>query len=240
MKIDFSYGFFTFRDYWLSNKPKLIDCFRLVSHKGGVDFSPLFFIKKDKRSVRNDLNLTESELWSSLKKNTRNEINKINKDNPKYLVNKITLDDFVIKYNHFIDIKKLPLAKLSHMRLYKYKDYLSFHSVHNDNEWIAIHVYLVFGNYSELLYSITNESIENKISGMANKSLHWFDISKFKSTGISVLDWGGIPLDSSLDGISRFKLSFGGTDVIYSEYYSPLYYLADFLRKNYIDFNNKC
>ncbi|MCE7566316.1 hypothetical protein LZS85_09365 [Aliivibrio fischeri] len=240
MKIDFSYGFFTFRDYWLSKSCKFIDCMRLVSYKGGVDFSPLFFIKKDKRSVRNDLGLNESELWSLLKKNTRNEINKIKKDNLQYFVNKITLDDFVSKYNHFIDIKNLPIARLSHKRLYKYKNNLAFHSVHNGNDWIAIHVYLVFENYSELLYSITNERIENKISGMANKSLHWFDICSFKSNDINVLDWGGIPLDSSLDGISKFKLSFGGDDVIYSEYYSPFYFLADFLRAKYVKFNNKC
>ena len=44
----------------------------------------------------------------------------------------------------------------------------------------------------------------------ANKLLHWIEIKDFKGRQFELFDWGGINPEN-LPGITRFKLSFGGT-----------------------------
>lgn len=227
MIVKFNKGFINFTDKWLQSNVNYFDSLKFVSYKGGCEFkSPFYlFFTENKRSVRNCLDLSSDELWAGLKKNTRNEINKISKNNIIFNVNHFSNEDFILKYNRFIEEKRLKLPLLTLSRLEKYGDNIIFTSTHLDNKWLSIHVYLAFDGYVELLYSITNSDIESKQLGMANRYHHWHDLLKFKADMISTYDWGGIAF-GELDGISKFKLSFGGDECTYPIYYSAMYYIA--------------
>ena len=56
------------------------------------------------------------------------------------------------------------------------------------------------------------------IIGRMNKNLHWKDILFFKAKGIESLNWGGIKSFDNPDGISKFKMEFGGRHEIYCNY----------------------
>ena len=54
------------------------------------------------------------------------------------------------------------------------------------------------------------------------------DMKKFKNIGFEVYDWGGIAYgteNKSLQGINKFKESFGGQIIEQFNFYSPLYYI---------------
>lgn len=237
MIVTFDKGFIKFYDKWMQSKLNFLDCFKFVSYKGGCEFDYKFnpFVIQNKRSIRNSLLLSSDELWSGLKKNTRNEINKVEKLGITFDIDNYSKVDFIEKYNKFIKDKNLQLPLLNLPRLDKYGENISFTSTCLDNKWLSIHVYFVLDDYVELLYSITNSDIDSKLLGMANRYHHWHDLLKFKSDQIAVYDWGGIAF-GELDGISKFKMSFGGEDNVYPIYYSPIYYsiikLMNYAKKN--------
>ncbi|HFK3172490.1 TPA: hypothetical protein ACG1HT_000836, partial [Proteus mirabilis] len=133
-------------------------------------------------------------------------------------------------YNNFIDFKKLSLNKLSEKRLDKYRNNILLTSTEIMGEWQSIHVYLIINEYVELLYSITNHTIDHKIAGMANRFHHWSDLMFLKNNGCEIYDWGGIAF-GDMDGIAKFKLSFGGEEIVSNIYFSPLYYLTLLIRE---------
>ncbi|MDE1489878.1 hypothetical protein [Xenorhabdus bovienii] len=216
----------TFTDKWNTTDISFVDLFKITSYKGGNDL-PLFplFIKENKRSIRNNLQDDLEKIWSELKKNTRNEINKISKQSPDFEINRISEEEFILLYNKFVKEKKLNLSLISINRLKKYGNNICYTSTTLNGEWCSIHVYLCIKDYVELLYSITNSKVDNKTIGMINRFHHWSDFKYFKEKNYNIYDWGGIAF-GELDGISKFKLSFGGNEIIYPVYYSPFYFIT--------------
>ncbi|WP_343462803.1 hypothetical protein [Proteus mirabilis] len=195
MNIKFRKFGLTFNDKWNHKNIMTSDLFKFTSYKGHNNFdNSLLFIKKQKRSIVNNLLYDEDTLWSNVKKNTRNEINKVKKRDIKYSINNISLSSFITLYNNFIDFKKLSLNKLSEKRLDKYRNNILLTSTEIMGEWQSIHVYLIINEYVELLYSITNHTIDHKIAGMANRFHHWSDLMFLKNNGCEIYDWGELPL----------------------------------------------
>ena len=56
------------------------------------------------------------------------------------------------------------------------------------------------------------------IIGRMNKNLHWRDILLLKSKGIKELNWGGIKNYETPDGITKFKMEFGGKHEVFCNY----------------------
>ncbi|PHM68337.1 hypothetical protein [Xenorhabdus sp. KJ12.1] len=222
----------TFTDKWNSSDIAFTDLFKATSYKGGYTTPPYSYLlfKEKKRSIRNNLQDDIEIIWKGLKKNTRNEINKISQQNPSFELNKIPEENFIIFYNKFVEDKKLNLPLMSKERLRKYKDNITYTSTTLNNNWCSIHVYLCIGDYVELLYSITNSEMEYKITGMINRFHHWNDFKFLKENKFNTYDWGGIAF-GELDGISKFKFSFGGYETIYPIYYSPLYFITLFFKR---------
>ena len=78
---------------------------------------------------------------------------------------------------------------------------------------LVTHVYLHDTSRVVLLHSYhQNKNEEEELRGVANKFLHWQDISNFKSYGLELYDFGGINIEQH-PGISSFKLAFGGNVV---------------------------
>ncbi len=81
---------------------------------------------------------------------------------------------------------------------------------------VAAHVLLVDPPHRvRLLFSATADGgveIPSSVVHVANRYLHWTELSRYRGQGIADYDFGGIVLDaaSSLYPISQFKLSFGG------------------------------
>ncbi|WBM60752.1 hypothetical protein M5X66_17615 [Providencia sp. PROV188] len=242
LDLKFNIKFLTIHDKWLYKKSSFCDLFKFVAYKGGnLNKRPFLFITRKKRSVRNDLSLSNESLWLNLRKNTRYDINKAKELDTKFnLINCIDskennnseIVNFISDYNFFVKNKELPIPLLTDKRILKYRKNLVISKINHNNTWLAQHAYLVIDNYAELLYSIVNSQEDNKLTGLANKHLHWNDFLSLKNIGISLYDWGGITIDGSLAGIRNFKLSFGGDDVTYNIYNSPLYQLALNIKKS--------
>ncbi|NBM48238.1 hypothetical protein [Proteus sp. G2666] len=231
MNIKFKKFGLTFNDKWNHKDINFFDLFKFTSYKGHNNFSTsLPFLKKQKRSIVNYLSFDEDTLWSNVRKNTRNEINKIKKEDIKYSINNVSLHEFINLYNEFIDFKNLSLTQLSEKRLEKYNNNILLTSTEISGKWQSIHVYLIIDKYSELLYSITNHNADHKTTGMANRFHHWNDLIHFKNHDYEAYDWGGIAF-GDMDGIAKFKLSFGGEEIISNIYFSPLYYLTLLIRE---------
>ncbi|WP_454208839.1 hypothetical protein [Proteus sp. Marseille-Q3619] len=87
MNIKFKKFGLTFNDKWNYKNIDVSDLFKFTAYKGHNEFNTtLPFIQKDKRSIVNYLSNNEDDLWSNVKKNTRNEINKIKKEDVKTIL----------------------------------------------------------------------------------------------------------------------------------------------------------
>ena len=82
-----------------------------------------------------------------------------------------------------------------------------------------------------LLYSASGRgwtSVPASTVGKANKLLHWHEFQTFSNEHFAIYDWGGLAektSDGRLDGISKFKLAFGG-DVVETSHYFPSFKLT--------------
>ncbi len=68
---------------------------------------------------------------------------------------------------------------------------------------------------ARLLYSASrrfDDRETSRLSGTLNRFLHWHEICAYREEGFSTYDLGGIKDDKS-NGITQFKMSFGG-DVV--------------------------
>jgi len=89
-----------------------------------------------------------------------------------------------------------------------------------DNSYLSAHVYILSTNTARLLYSVTNLDADKTIVGLANRFNHDRDFEFFSENGYDFVDLGGIGSDTP--GITKFKRSFGGEDVLIVNAYSLL------------------
>ena len=87
-----------------------------------------------------------------------------------------------------------------------------YHFYINDNEHTKLTI-----SCSELWTA--DSQIDKNMIGYANKWLHWKDFLYFKEIGVESYDWGGVTWNEEdqgkLEGINKFKASFGGKPVSY-------------------------
>ena len=75
------------------------------------------------------------------------------------------------------------------------------------------HFYACGGKECCLEYSVSNyrdDSTKRNLAGRMNKLLHVKDMEWFRENGYKLYDWGNINSSENPDGISKFKMSFGG------------------------------
>lgn len=83
-----------------------------------------------------------------------------------------------------------------------------------DETLLAQHLYVTDGHKARLLYSVSGfrHNVELKsLYGKANRLLHYFDMEEFRTSGATLLDFGGISNFENPNGVDLFKMSFGGT-----------------------------
>jgi hypothetical protein len=217
---------------WFSDKVKGLDCLSIMIYKQ-VDFeirASAFFYCEMFHTLHSDLTLADEEIVKKISSTVRNEIKRAEREgcvfNP--LESK---ENFILLYNDFA--KQRGIACLTIDKLMELNENLILTSTSVDGELTAVHSYLVDYDLKKvrLLHSGTqrfSEELDRNMIARSNKFLHYKDLIHFKKDGFRVYDWGGITFDTEdkgLQGINKFKESFGGELVIQKELYSPLYYL---------------
>lgn len=194
-----------------------------------------------------DLLQDEDNLFSSIKKNVKYEINRCYKENIGYRIydskflenNSDILNNFEKVYNQMYSEKnmnnKLSMSLVKH---YINNDAFIITAASIDGKDLVYHAYVADDKNTRLLYSCStfrsNEQEERNLIARANKFLHWEDIKYFKEQKIEKYDFGGIHSFDEPNGIDKFKMSFGGEKV---EYYN-VSYGNSFFGKLFIKFKN--
>lgn len=205
------------------------DCYQ--PHKPGN-----CFLTESGQTLLTDLTWSESRLFGSFSKKTRNEIHRFERGSD-YVLNKETeLAAFFPVYNSFA--RRRGLSGFSEAEAQAYgKDNLIVFSMDRNGEAEILDLYLadqdkrrVTGFLScSLLDGITDKTQRRQLS-IARRYLLWFSIRHFKREGFEVYDWGGYAPDDPdpvIRTISEFKLSFKGQVAPVYHYYSPAFWLME-------------
>lgn len=180
-------------------------------------------------SLITDLQNDECDLWSSVNKTFKYDINKSKRDgidirtysSLEILDNADILNDFAEVYTNMYTEKGMTGKKLgiSELRAYAKSGHLVITAAIFDDKVIVYHSYVFNEECCRLLHSCSefraaDKNIRNLI-GRANKRLHWEDIIMFKAKGVKYYDWGGVASFDNPNGIDNFKMSFGNERVSY-------------------------
>ena len=197
---------FNFEDY-KSLKKRYKDSF--------CKMNTLFMKESISYTLEVDLSIEDDQIMKNMNEGTRYEVKRCLKEKLKIenINEKRTFLDF---YNDFAKAKNLNKISLENMTFSP--DLVIRGIKNNDDQFLAIHVYVVdkFSNISRLLYSATSTELfeDNKaLIARANRLLHFKDMLYFKANGFKRYDLGGFAYNTenkSLRGINKFKSGFGG------------------------------
>lgn len=163
-----------------------------------------------------DLSRPLDELFKGIAKNGRYDIRQAEKmgDRLRISCNEPgSGDEFLELFNSFARVHRQVRAITSAV-LQRYQDYSDIFLGYYDGRLICGHLMLRDTNLgrARLLMS-ANRRLEDRetarVCGIANRFLHWYEIRSYRAEGFEVYDLGGIREDRN-DGITQFKMSFGG------------------------------
>jgi lipid II:glycine glycyltransferase (peptidoglycan interpeptide bridge formation enzyme) len=189
------------------------------------------FIQKDYYTIDNKLDKSVEEIFKGYTSTVKNEIRRSERENVKVgLIDSI--DEFRNFHNSFAIAKGIPNA--DEELLTGYQTNLLITSATFENRIISAHAYIIdkHAGITRLLFSSSirlYETADINFIGRANKYLHYKDMEYFKTEGFLIYDFGGYAYNTTEIqrlGINKFKKSFGGEIVRYSDYQSFLYWLS--------------
>jgi hypothetical protein len=166
-----------------------------------------------------DLSGTLEALSKGVAKNTRYEIRQAEKLGDRIRIERNgpeLTDKFLALFNDFVRSKP-EVAAINHSMLRRYGAHADIFMAYLDGNPVCGHVLLrdVEIGRARLLYSASRRFDDRetaRLSGTLNRFLHWHEICAYREERFSVYDLGGIKEDKA-DGITQFKMSFGG-DVV--------------------------
>jgi hypothetical protein len=217
---------------WFSNKVKGLDCLSISIYKQ-VDFeirASAFFFTELFYTLHSDLTLSDQDIIKNFSSTIRNEIKRSEREGCIFNSSE-SKENFISLYNDFA--KQRGISGLTIEKLAEFNANLILTSTEINGVTTAAHSYLVDYDLKivRLLHSGTqrfSEVLDRNMIARSNKFLHYMDMKKFNQDGFRIYDWGGIAFntqDKGLQGINKFKESFGGELIKQKELYSPLYYL---------------
>lgn len=217
---------------WFPESISVSDCLSITMFKQ-VDShvkTPLVFFKEKSFTLHTNLTQPIEDIFKKFSATIRNELRRTEKEDSTYTYNE-KADIFLSIFNDFAVQKGLACQTIE--SLTAFGSNLILTSIAINGLITAVHSYLIDSDLKKvrLLHSATlrfSDNLDSNMIARSNKYLHYLDIKKFKAEGIETYDWGGIALgsdDKSLQGINRFKESFGGELIEQVSLYSPLYYL---------------
>jgi hypothetical protein len=166
-----------------------------------------------------DLSGTLEALSKGVAKNTRYEIRQAEKLGDRIRIERNgpeLTDKFLALFNDFVHSKP-EVAAINHSMLRRYEAHADIFMAYLDGNPVCGHVLLrdVEIGRARLLYSASRRFDDRetaRLSGTLNRFLHWHEICAYREERFSAYDLGGIKEDKA-DGITQFKMSFGG-DVV--------------------------
>ena len=166
-----------------------------------------------------DLSGTLEMLSKGVAKNTRYEIRQAEKLGDRIRIERNgpeLTDKFLALFNDFVRSKP-EVAAINHSMLRRYEAHADIFMAYLDGNPVCGHVLLrdVEIGRARLLYSASRRFDDRetaRLSGTLNRFLHWHEICAYREERFSAYDLGGIKEDKA-DGITQFKMSFGG-DVV--------------------------
>jgi hypothetical protein len=213
--------FISVKEVWLDEEPEevhdvdVLHYFQWTNPIRGIQCNEF-------HSILLDLTKDQDEIWKSIKKNTRYEIRRAEKDQLVYKFWETSTSDIINEFSNFYEEfalqKGLPMIPRPRLRNLMDAGKLDISRIKTkDGASLVWHAYYRSKTYSCLLYSAslfrssTNTSYRNML-GRANRYHHWQDIVRFKNLGISIYDFGGWyggNKDQEKLGINKFKEEFG-------------------------------
>lgn len=188
----------------------------------GFNPAPMHLTADD--TLQLDLSLTEEELLSQMRKNTRYEIRKADKVGITVTTSQ-AVTDIKAFYKYQLDLAKkhsfIPFSykflKEQFSVLAADNQVLLFHSYSEDKKLLASAFVIMYGNEAVYHYGISTPE-NNRLPG--SYACQWAAIKEAKNRGIKRYNfWGITPADAPEDhrfaGVSLFKKGFGGNEVSY-------------------------
>lgn len=218
-------------EIWFAHKFSFRHSFSLAAYMHVKNpAGKILSVSQHSHTVENDLNMPEANIFSSFSKTVQTEV----KQAEKYGVACMFTDDaerFTAFYNEFAVSRQIDATSMR--RLQEMQPFLKISIAAYNGEWLAAHSYLIDREACivRLMHAASqrlNTDIDKQLTGKANKLLHYFDMMQFKQEGFTMYDFGGYAnntADKGLQGINKFKLSFGGSVTVCKNYVTYPYYI---------------
>jgi len=176
-----------------------------------------------------DLSPDENTLFNGLSSNTRYKIRRAEREGflPEIfdIPSKEQIVWYVDYFDEFARQKKFSTCNFRKLNALNNQGSLAITRISGpDGAVLSAHAWVCDRKAGRvrLLYSASHfrqlvDSSDRNASGRANRFLHWYEMTRFKALGYLHYDLGGLPIDESdpeRNSIARFKLEFGGKEVI--------------------------
>ncbi|NTW70842.1 MAG: hypothetical protein HGA49_01195 [Eubacteriaceae bacterium] len=183
------------------------------------------YLNKQGRTLINDLTLPEEELFNNIHKDDRYQIRRAQRagiETAIYFGKNISeemIQELQASHLLFTQEKNLPSSynELEYLKLLRENDCLALSVASSQGKVIVYHSYLYdeFTTRGVISFSHfrSDESVNKRLVGMANRLLHYRDMLEFKNRGIKVYDWAGISDEADIKSINDFKRKFGGVEI---------------------------
>jgi len=225
---------------FFANKPSIKNGLFSIYRSTGSTGNYFFFKKGAINTLINTLNLSETELLRSFKKNTVYEIMRSIRDNLVKIDMHASLEDFIPLYNQFALKRGWRCFKVRNELL----NNLHVTSCKLNNKVIISHLYFLDYEGKRVCLESSVSDIDNihdvslkALVGRSNRHLHYSDMLYFKNMGFEHYDFGGYDNhnihDKKKSGINKFKDGFRGVLVYESNYTSYPLFVAFKVKKMY-------
>jgi Acetyltransferase (GNAT) domain len=203
----------------LTERPKPIQLVRLFWTATELRNANRVVRHERSASVCLDLSGTLETLSKGVAKNTRYEIRQAEKLGERVRIERNGPEvtrKFLALFNDFIRSKP-EVSSINQSTLRRYERHADIFMAYLDENPVCGHVLFrdLEAGRARLLYSASRRFDDRetaRLSGWLNRFLHWREICAYREEGFSTYDLGGIK-ENNADGITQFKMSFGG-DVV--------------------------
>jgi lipid II:glycine glycyltransferase (peptidoglycan interpeptide bridge formation enzyme) len=218
-------------EIWFADKFSFKHSFRLAAYMHvKKPAGKILGISQNTHTVENDLHPSETATFNGFSKTVQTEVRQAE----RYGVDCMFTDDaekFTAFYNEFAVSRQIDATSVK--RLQEMQPFLKLSIAAYNGNWIAAHSYLTDkqAGVVRLMHAASqrlNTEVDKQLAGKANKLLHYFDMMQFKQQGYTLYDFGGYAnntADKGLQGINKFKLSFGGAVTVCENYATYPYYI---------------
>lgn len=163
-----------------------------------------------------DLSKSTDSLWKGMRRNCRYDLNRAEKLASDVRIERNgtqTKTDFLEVFNGFARVKD-HVSPITSRILDNYAQHSDLFVIYLDGRPMCAHAVLrdQESSRARLLYSANRRLEDSEAASRCsalNRYLHWREIQTYRDEGFGIFDFGGIRSDAQ-DGISRFKISFGG------------------------------